>query len=480
LLLLPKSGPHGRQISDAWGRQKSALDNKLNETSNFYLNLCLGVRISVAHHYRGSKMALWLELIPKLHKSDNLDPRYHQLDQWDNLTTFEEHGTRYTILRDLLSPTPTSTIPTTSPTTILTSPLPTSSMTTLGHLRRPTSTARNRKVTLPITASGDAAQSHASSSTSLGGTAGGKDINTLSLSVTIAVGSFLLFLNILIFVAVYYQKDRIRQERRRRKAELASIHQHEESIDRRDSATSENKSNASYVAAGVLHGNSFAHNNSYQLQQQHNDADSTMNFRHTNHNNNGQQHHHQVPPPPPPQFGTTRSAYSSTATTPRGYQNCNNTLPSRLVQHQTSGNSSPTSMMTHSHQLQSTLRPASSLHYQHQQQTPTAMTPPALGGTAAIVATTTVTTAGGQWSRSDSPSSYAGTTSEGHRNGGVPTATITGPNCRRLSGMTSQSGSGSGPTPDMVDASELQSTVVSPVVGGYDCVGNNRNPTTIV
>lgn len=48
---------------------------------------------------------------------------------------------------------------------------------------------------------------------------GGKDGN-LSLSVTIAVGCSLLFLNILIFAGVYYQKDRMRSELKARQREL--------------------------------------------------------------------------------------------------------------------------------------------------------------------------------------------------------------------------------------------------------------------
>ena len=44
--------------------------------------------------------------------------------------------------------------------------------------------------------------------------------SSLSLSVTIAVGCSLLFLNILIFAGVYYQKDRMRTEMRMRKREL--------------------------------------------------------------------------------------------------------------------------------------------------------------------------------------------------------------------------------------------------------------------
>jgi len=39
-------------------------------------------------------MALWLELIPKIHRSDQLDRRFHLLDDFDNATTFERYGTR--------------------------------------------------------------------------------------------------------------------------------------------------------------------------------------------------------------------------------------------------------------------------------------------------------------------------------------------------------------------------------------------------
>lgn len=43
-------------------------------------------------------MALWLELIPKIHRSDQLDRRFHLLDSYDNETTFERDGTRALVL----------------------------------------------------------------------------------------------------------------------------------------------------------------------------------------------------------------------------------------------------------------------------------------------------------------------------------------------------------------------------------------------
>ena len=39
-------------------------------------------------------MALWLELVPKLHKADGLDFKFHQLDDYTNQSSFDEVGTR--------------------------------------------------------------------------------------------------------------------------------------------------------------------------------------------------------------------------------------------------------------------------------------------------------------------------------------------------------------------------------------------------
>jgi hypothetical protein len=39
-------------------------------------------------------MALWLDLIPRLHRSDGLPSYYHQLNDWTDSTSFEADGTR--------------------------------------------------------------------------------------------------------------------------------------------------------------------------------------------------------------------------------------------------------------------------------------------------------------------------------------------------------------------------------------------------
>jgi len=191
-------------------------------------------------------MALWLELIPKLHKSDRLDARYHQLDDWDNVTSFEAEGTRLTAHSDLL--TSTSRLP----PTLSHSSTHTASPTTT----TPTTTTAS---TTTVAAVRGAAKSPASSGSTFVGQhqsadndSTSSDVSSVSLSITVAVGSFLLFVNILVFVAVYYQKDRIRRERRRHKADMrtasAQHYRHDDvdgAVPRTDSLSSDVRSNLS-------------------------------------------------------------------------------------------------------------------------------------------------------------------------------------------------------------------------------------------
>ena len=68
----------------------------------------------VRHHYKGSKMALWLTLIPQLHRSDGLGPLYHQLDDFEDRSSFEEGVTRWPPSRDELLMTSSSEATTTA------------------------------------------------------------------------------------------------------------------------------------------------------------------------------------------------------------------------------------------------------------------------------------------------------------------------------------------------------------------------------
>ena len=52
-----------------------------------------GMRPTARHHYRGGKMALWLDLLPKMNVANDLLPRYHLLEGFRNKSTFEHEGT---------------------------------------------------------------------------------------------------------------------------------------------------------------------------------------------------------------------------------------------------------------------------------------------------------------------------------------------------------------------------------------------------
>jgi len=192
-------------------------------------------------------MALWLELMPKLHKSDQLDARYHQLDDWHNLTSFEPEGTRHTARSELFTSTSGRPALTQSSAASFTR---SSSATTTSTTTTTTTTAVVVGVNWPTSsASPYVRQQQHFDDKSLS-----SDVNSVSLSVTVAVGSFLLFVNILVFVAVYYQKDRIRREHRRHKADLRAaasqqLHYRHDDVDgmvpRTNSVSSDARSNLS-------------------------------------------------------------------------------------------------------------------------------------------------------------------------------------------------------------------------------------------
>ena len=201
------------------------------------------MRPTVRHHYRGTKIALWLDLIPKLHQSDDLEPKFHLLNNFDNSSTFEEEGTRELDM-DVIFPLPplppvsppslstllatpaVTTSRRTTPTTHTTTPRPPTTTPGMTSTRRSVwPRTRPPYTPAPAGAGGSGpttAAVHPNTSSTVAphtGAISGRD-NTLSLSVTIAVGCSLLFLNILIFAGVYYQKDRMRMEMKLRQREL--------------------------------------------------------------------------------------------------------------------------------------------------------------------------------------------------------------------------------------------------------------------
>ncbi|PNF25260.1 hypothetical protein B7P43_G13158, partial [Cryptotermes secundus] len=166
------------------------------------LYLELGLRPEMRNHYRGHKMSLWLNLIPQLHRpgGDDLNMRHHHFQE-EGAQFYEGSVRPQTLQRPNLAPqhtsstvmTPTTAAPSTStktdPASSTTTECPpnvTSNTVNSGTLR-PGSNHNNllRKL----------ASSHYQS-------------YTTALTVTIAVGCFLLLLNILIFAGIYHQRDR--------------------------------------------------------------------------------------------------------------------------------------------------------------------------------------------------------------------------------------------------------------------------------
>lgn len=152
-------------------------------------------------------MALWLDLIPRLHKSDDLDSRFHQLENSSDRSSFEEEGTKDL---DLETQTPETTLTTTTGSTSR----PPSTVTSFTPSRRLNSSATrgSRRTTwVPSIPPGDPStgvwvepRPEADPTSS----------SLLSLRVTIGIGSALLVLNLLIFAGLCYQKERVRREMR--------------------------------------------------------------------------------------------------------------------------------------------------------------------------------------------------------------------------------------------------------------------------
>jgi len=146
-------------------------------------------------------MALWLELIPKIHRSDQLDRRFHLLDDCDNETTFERDGTRQLFLDEPLIDDRYFTTTTTSATS--TSVFTTAMSAMSSAVRRvPASARRTSTSPQPATTS----RRSKAASLAVVELAGAN----VPLSVTAAVGCTLLLLNVVVFVVVCRQKRRAR------------------------------------------------------------------------------------------------------------------------------------------------------------------------------------------------------------------------------------------------------------------------------
>ncbi|XP_048746448.2 neuroligin-4, X-linked-like isoform X5 [Ostrea edulis] len=157
--------------------------------------LHFGSNTSVSSHYKGKQLSLWLDLIPKLNKltKPNPDPREHDLTDQNNMATFDEPHRLITNFKKIFPPHPP--IPPSPP------PLEHGGYNVPGNTE-----STNKDKTKRDDSPGQikpAAKTKASQESTLS--------NSVPLSITVAIGCSLLFINILLFSAVYYQRRRIQR-----------------------------------------------------------------------------------------------------------------------------------------------------------------------------------------------------------------------------------------------------------------------------
>ncbi|XP_070258781.1 LOW QUALITY PROTEIN: neuroligin-4, X-linked [Myotis yumanensis] len=151
--------------------------SKYNPKDQLYLHI--GLKPRVRDHYRATKVAFWLELVPHLH---NLNEIFQYVSTTTKVPPPDMTSFPYGTRRSPAKIWPTTKRPAITPAN---SPK---------HAKDPQKTGPEDTTVLIETK---------------------RDYST-ELSVTIAVGASLLFLNILAFAALYYKKDKRRHETHRR------------------------------------------------------------------------------------------------------------------------------------------------------------------------------------------------------------------------------------------------------------------------
>ena len=157
----------------------------------------------VGHHYRGAKMALWLDLIPRLHRSDDLDARYHQLDNYADRSSFDEDGTRLPEGAELALLRSLAAARTERSNASVSDPVVDRTTTASGRRRRATTTT-------PPTASRSELPM---SATTVGGSDRRSTVGVMSLAVTVGVGCGLLVVNAAVLTALYCKRGRLSKMR---------------------------------------------------------------------------------------------------------------------------------------------------------------------------------------------------------------------------------------------------------------------------
>ncbi|XP_054709023.1 neuroligin-4, X-linked-like [Uloborus diversus] len=165
--------------------------------------MMLGIKPKVRDHYHAHRLSFWLHLFPQLHttSSVNVAPEHHLLDDHDNLQSYDGAVRQVPFS---LQRTPGDTATVASP---IASTTPWSGaggkLSIILSTINPSFPSSTEVVTFSPTT--------ANMTDSLAVVMTNEQFSA-ALSVTIAVGASLLVLNILIFVGIYYQRDRSRAE----------------------------------------------------------------------------------------------------------------------------------------------------------------------------------------------------------------------------------------------------------------------------
>ncbi|XP_048246692.1 neuroligin-4, X-linked-like isoform X2 [Haliotis cracherodii] len=178
-------------------------------------------RPTVRHHYRAQKLALWLDLIPKINKptKTGTDPTQHLLKDSNNMSTFDEFPRLVPPFNKVFpSPPP---MPPISPTW---GPPNDGTWSTTSYYNGYTDEDPDNihtRVRHGSTESVTVLHSTPDGVTAVPASAGQPDPShsSVPLSITVAVGCSLLFLNILIFAGVFYQRERIKKLKRKQEEE---------------------------------------------------------------------------------------------------------------------------------------------------------------------------------------------------------------------------------------------------------------------
>ncbi|XP_013419689.1 neuroligin-4, X-linked isoform X2 [Lingula anatina] len=176
------------------------------------LSLRIAMRPRIRTHYKGAKMALWLELIPKIYNSDDLDPVYHLLDNYDRNETFEQD----TRPLGFTFPPPPSP-PTPPATTTLGSPKKTGIASPAVETPKVTPKPSLYPKLGPTGGGGSLGSGKPKNSTAA---ATGAQTMPYPMGIIVAVGGSLLFLNLIVLIVTCYQRRKMHREEKFRIQEL--------------------------------------------------------------------------------------------------------------------------------------------------------------------------------------------------------------------------------------------------------------------